>query len=117
MSKRYPAVYPWSDKPETVADIDLPEDGHIHLADAVQDNISRAGSAAVALKAFAKTQGMDQADGTNGYLHSESPATAMCDLLCNLRHLCDALGLEFVSVDTDAAMAYEAELTAEDYGL
>lgn len=119
MSKRFPAAYPggtplWpAEMP--IAEIDLPEHGHVHQKDPIVDNTSRAGSAAVALKAFARTQGLDLTDGTNAYLHGEGPDTAIGDLLGNLRHLCDALGLEYDALNRAGEMHYNAEISGEDY--
>lgn len=108
---RFPAVYV-GDKPAemVIAEIDLPEHGQIDHDDPIEDNTTRAGSAAVALKAYART-------GGGSYLTGEAPETAIYDLLGDLRHLCDALGLNFDELNDRGARHYEAEVTGEDYAV
>lgn len=68
------------------------------------DNTRRAGFALAALKAFAKRVG--------GF-KSEPTEQQIGDLLCDLHHLCDALGIDFASVLDDADFHYSAELRGE----
>jgi len=85
---------------------DLPEHLGEHLdgADTVEDNSVRAGFAATAVKAFAKRV------GTHDW---EDMETNLSDLLCDLMHLCNALGISFEDMVSRGAFHYDAELRGE----
>ena len=67
------------------------------------DNNQRAAFAGEAVKAYAKRTGM---------LTGEDPETVVSDLLNDMRHLCDALGLDFEALAAND-MHYHAELRGE----
>jgi hypothetical protein len=67
---------------------------------AVHDNTVRAGFALGALEAFTDRVGLDD-------------DSAVSDLLCDLRHLCDALGLDFDAEVARGTGHYNAEIRAE----
>lgn len=99
---RYPAAF--NKVIEVVADID-PVSVTEHLAcdwgnaqACADDNELRARFAGIAVKAYAERTGKD-----------EPPETIIDDLLNDLRHLCDALGLDFESIVAHDT-AYQAEL-------
>ena len=49
-----------------------------------------------------------------GYESAEDdPADALCDLLADLRHLCDALGLDYAAADRTAYQYYLEEKSEE----
>jgi len=70
--------------------------------DEVADNSARASWAATALSAFAERTNMTEA--------GEDIETAMCDLLCDLRHLCDAAGLDWHDAEFRAMSTYRDEV-------
>lgn len=69
-------------------------------------NAARALAAARAVAGYARSQGLE----------ADDLRTAIGDLLCDLRHLCDAHGLDFAQVDEDGTRHYEHErnLAAEE---
>lgn len=87
---------------EAVDDLPLTDpDEHIDYdLDPSTVNNVRARFAAEGLLAYATRTG----------INGEEPATALKDLLGDLRHLCDALGLDFAAIDDSAYSAYQEEL-------
>lgn len=71
--------------------------------DCADDNALRAEFAAVGVKAFAKRTGV----------LDEEPETAISDLLGDLMHLCDALGLNFDGLVESGRQHYDLELRGE----
>lgn len=79
-------------------------DGQWRDDDSPHDNTRRAGFAGQALITYADVT----RSGT-----SEDPSTVIGDLLGDLRHLCDALGLDFDALSEDGREHYDAELRGE----
>jgi len=77
---------------------------HLHDVDPAQDNTVRAGFAATGVKAFAQRVGT---------YHHEDMETNLSDFLCDLMHLCDALGISFEDMVSRGAFHYDAELRGE----
>ncbi|WP_142065349.1 hypothetical protein [Pseudonocardia kunmingensis] len=73
-------------------------------AGARHDNGRRAGLAAFAALAFAVRAGLLSPR------NDEAPATAIGDLLADLRHLADSLGLDYADLDTRGEDHYRHEL-------
>lgn len=48
------------------------------------------------------------------YEESDLPEACMVDLLADVRHLCDALGLDFAQLDRAAFLGYATERAAEN---
>lgn len=86
-------------------------DGEMRYRDTVEDgrhdNARRAGFAALAVFAYAGRVG-----AING-LNDEDPETVISDLLGDLRHLADSLGLDFAELDRRGRGHYEPELYGE----
>jgi hypothetical protein len=76
--------------------------GELTYTDVSDDNLTRAGWAFAALHTFAGRTGV----------HGENPATALGDLLADIRHLCDALGVDYSEVDANGAGHYAEETRA-----
>jgi hypothetical protein len=74
------------------------------VEDARHDNGRRAGFAALAVLTYARRTGL-----LNDY-GDEEPATAIGDLLGDLRHLADSLGLGFAELDRRGEGHYVPEL-------
>lgn len=87
---------------------DLPRrpSAKLGYVDPLDDNRWRAEAAGAAVRAY----------GVGGY-DSEEPATVVADLLADLRHLCDALGVDYDQLDARGQGHYLAEITGEDYPL
>ena len=68
--------------------------------DEQSDNESRATAGMAAIRLYA----------SQAFHGPEEPKTALGDLLGDLRHACDALGLDFDQMSERGAMHYEAEL-------
>lgn len=75
--------------------------------DTRHDNGRRAGFAATAVLAYVRRTCHGSA------ANDEMPETVISDLLADLRHLSDALGLDFAETDDHGARHYEAELRGE----
>lgn len=84
---------------------DVPDIGgeRITFEDRQADNETRAGWALEALRTF----------GVQTGVHAESPVTALGDLLCNFRHLCDALGIDYDHANLLGAYHYEGEIRGD----
>lgn len=95
---RYPAEP--MDAP-TTDDLRADLSGELTYSDHAADNSLRARSAAYAVKAYADRVGT----------RDEEPGVAIGDLLCDLRHLCDALGLDFDDLSLRGEGHYNAEVT------
>lgn len=86
-------------------------DGEMRYCDSVEDgrhdNSRRAGFAALAVLSYAVRTGLlnDRND--------EEPATAIGDLLGDLRHLADSLGLDYTELDRRGKSHYVPELRGE----
>jgi hypothetical protein len=106
-AETYPADF--HEEIETTDDLPMP-DPHDHLAcdwgnpeACADDNTLRAELAALAVRAYAERTGV----------LGEEPALAISDLLGDLMHLCDALGLDFQGLVDRGAYHYEPELRGE----
>jgi hypothetical protein len=75
----------------------------IHGVDAQADNDARASFGAAVLAAYSERVG----DKSN------EVETQLADLLADLRHLCDALGLDYDAADTKAHVNYWREIHGE----
>lgn len=80
---------------------------HAVAADITHDNGRRAGFAINGLVAYARRTGL--LNGRN----DEDPETVIGDFLGDLRHLADALGLDYAEIDEHGQGHYEAELRGE----
>jgi hypothetical protein len=89
-------------KVETIKDLAHLPEMHLRYKSDVQDNSARASFAALAVVAFVRRVG-DAGD----------LGTSISDLLGDLRHLCDALGLDYDSLDLHGLAHYNAELRGE----
>lgn len=76
-------------------------EGQWRYDDSAHDNTRRAGFALAALGGYRAVVG------------DEEPATVIGDLLGDLRHLCDALGLDFEDLVEAGRFHYDAELRGE----
>lgn len=94
---------PRLDEDLSIGDLPQYEDKSISYdeGDEARDNGTRAGHAAAALIAYARRTGL---------IHDEEPETAIGDLLGDLRHLCDALGLDFADLSDKGHRHYAEEL-------
>lgn len=89
----------------TVADLPDPEDGSLwDLATAAERNRRRGLHSVTALKAYAEDV---------GGLDSEPLEAQIGDLLADLRHLCDAVGLEFAGIAEPSYRRYLEEIGGE----
>lgn len=80
---------------------------HAAPADVTHDNGRRAGFAITGLVAYARRTGLLSRG------NDEDPETAFGDLLADLRHLADALGVDYDEIDEHGQVHYEAELRGE----
>ena len=81
-------------------DVDGAEIGYD--GDHVRDNTTRAMLTIPALEAFALRTKSD-----------DDVATVISDLLADLRHICDALGLDFYALNNTAVDDYDCEVRGE----
>lgn len=68
-------------------------------------NTMRALWAGLGVKAYAQQTGL---------LNQEEPVTAIKDLLNDLRHLCDALNLDFEEISANSLRSYVEEVSGMD---
>ena len=92
-------------EPATWDDLPIPVKSHASYVDFEADNSLRASWAAAALKPYAEFVLGWQSGAIN-----EDPSTAMQDLLADLRHLADAMGIDFEDVYANAAAHYHLDL-------
>lgn len=76
----------------------VPTDGELNYEDAVADNNLRAGWAALALLAHTERVGSDEMEND------------IADLVANLMHLCDGVGIDFDTVLNKAEYHYGDEI-------
>ncbi|AIG78441.1 Hypothetical protein AJAP_28010 [Amycolatopsis japonica] len=81
-------------------ELDIDTSLSVDYRDPVADNVARAGYAWVGVSEYANNKGM----------HEESAATAVSDLLADVRHLCDRLGLSFDELSQRGEMHYTEEI-------
>lgn len=86
-------------------------DGEMRYGDDVEDDRHDNGRRAsfAALAAFAYAGRVGAVSGVN----DEEPATVLSDLLGDLRHLADSIGLDFAELDRNGRDHYDAELYGE----
>lgn len=85
---------------------DLPEASPEHMTDVdpLRDNNLRATWASHAVRAYAA-----RCFPSGG----EAPETVIGDLLADMRHLCDAIGVDYDDVDAAAWRRYDEEIRGE----
>lgn len=93
---------------ETFAELPpLPQNRRLVNESTVEDrNQMRARYAGEGARAYAQRVGL---------LSGEEPLTVLGDLLGDLRHLCDALGLDFAEADRKGYNHYSEELVDDGY--
>lgn len=92
---------------ETAGDLPSKDEGEFTLgssaSDIAHDNHRRATFASVAVKAYAEATGV----------MDEEPSLAIGDLLGDLRHLCDSLGVDYDELDDRGERHYQPETLGE----
>lgn len=88
---------------ESVADLPTRGSSELTYTDHVKDNAIRASYGSEAVRAY----------GATTHMLDEEPETAISDLVGDLRHLCDSLGLDFDELADNGTSHYEAEIRGE----
>lgn len=87
---------------------DIPDPPNVRIYDqatAGSRNTMRALWAGMGVKAYARETGL---------LNQEEPVTAIKDLLNDMRHLCDALNLDFEEISANSERSYLEEVSGQD---